>query len=207
MLKLEPGSGYNGFYSSYIREPIMPRKSAQPDNENDLRPSRQAFKPAGKEDIKNDLILAGVLLAGFFLGLLANIFGNFSSFLTASERGLNNSVTPLPLQLLVYFGYPLFLIGSLYYLYHAWKTRKKTQYFKTNHLQTDAEITHLWKVPPSGSGKHYFVGYRYNGDHSAYMEVDVYMFKRLQIGAKILVNYLPEDPAVSFPELPGQKAL
>jgi hypothetical protein len=68
-------------------------------------------------------------------------------------------------------------------------------------------VTHLWKVPPSGSGKLYFLGYQYSGDKSAFLQVDVYMFKRLQIGMPIPVNYLPEDHATSFPELPGQATL
>ena len=182
----------------------MPRKVVESTSPTEPRPTRSAFKPAGKEDLKADLIIAGILMAGFLLGLLANVFGDFSSFASATERGLNSTLTPILLQLLVYFGFPVFLIGTVYFLWHAWNYRRKTTYFQKNHLRVVGQITHLWKEPHSGSGKRYYVGYCYNGDYSAYLQIDVYMFKRLQMGVSIQVDYLPNDPFTSYPELPDR---
>jgi hypothetical protein len=182
----------------------MPSKTPSPAITTEPRPTRSAFKPAGSEDRKNDLILAFVCLAGFLLGLFANLFGNFWGFVSASDQG-SNGQTSFFLQIFVYFAFPLFLIAAAYFFWHAWNAHRKTKYFQQKHVRTEATITHLWKEPSSGSGKRYYVGYRYNGQHSAYLQVDVYLFKRLQVGEMCPVDYLPDDPATSFPELPGRK--
>jgi hypothetical protein len=176
-------------------------------NKNEIRPTHRVFKPAGSQEMKADLIIAWVLLAGFFLGLLANLFGDFRSFLNASERGINNSITPFLLQVLVYFGFPILLIGSGYFLWHAWNYRQKTMFFRKKQVRDEGVVTHLWKEPPSGSGKRYYAGFRYHGDYAVYLQVDVYMFKRLHVGQIIPVDFLPEDPWISYPELPGKSTL
>jgi hypothetical protein len=173
----------------------MVRKNVQ--TESDPRPTRSAFKPAGKGDLQADLILAGICLAGFLLGLLANLFGDFWSFIGATERSTNNSLTPIWLQLLVFYGFPLFLIAAGYFLWHAWNWRKKTARFHAHRVTGEALLTHLWKEPPSGSGKKYFAGYRYKGEFSANQQINARVFKRLQIGQILPVEYLPEDPAIS----------
>jgi hypothetical protein len=183
----------------------MPRKAALPTNETDPRPTRSAFKPASKADLRADLIIAAVCLSGFLLGLLANLFGNFGGFAGATERGINGQ-TSILLQLLVFFGFPLFLIAAVYFVWHAWNHHRKTVYFQNNCQRAQALITHLWKEPPSGSGKRYFVGYRFNDTSSAFLQTDVYTFKRLQVGDSIPVDYLTDDPSTSFPELTGRKS-
>jgi hypothetical protein len=165
--------------------------------EGEPRPTHSAFKPAEKEDLKSDLILAGVCLAGFLLGLLANLLGDFGAFMSASERSTNSTLTPIWLQLLVFFGFPLFLIATVYFLWHAWNWRKKTAHFHKHCVSVDALLTHLWKEPPSGSGKKYYAGYRFNAEFCACQQVDVRVFKRLQVGQTLPVEYLPADPAVS----------
>jgi hypothetical protein len=162
--------------------------------EGEPRPTHTAFKPAGREDLKSDLILAGGCLAGFLLGLLVNYLGDFWDFMSTSERSANNTLTPIWLQLLIYFGYPLFLIGMVYFLWHAWNWRKKTAHFYKHRVTGDALLTHLWKEPPSGSGKKYFVGYRFNAEFSACQQIDARAFKSLQAGQTLPVEYLPPTP-------------
>jgi hypothetical protein len=161
------------------------------------RPTRAAFQPATRSDLQSDLALAGVCLAGFIVGLLANIFGDFLGFAQASERSGGNTLTPLWLQLLVYFGFPLFLAGTAYFLWHAWNAHRRTSAFRRRRASATATLTHLWKEPPSGSGKKYYAGYQFGAAQSAYQQVDARLYKRLALGQELPVEYLPDDPAVS----------
>ena len=183
----------------------MPQK--QSETEVAPRPTRPAFKPAGKNDFRNDLMIAGFCLAGFLFGLGANLFGDFGSFLDSSGRLPNNGYTPIWLQVLVFFGFPLFLIASIYYLWHALDQRKKTARFLRDRVHGEAQITHLWKVPPEGSDHRFYYGYRYQGTNTAFSEVDGIIFKRLKIGQTLEVDYLPDKPQVSYPviKLPEKK--
>jgi hypothetical protein len=185
----------------------MPRRPAS--TETEPRPTQAAFKPADKNDFRNDLLIAGFCLAGFLLGLGANLFGDLEGFLRSTERTLNNQPTSFWLQLLIYFGFPLFLVAAGYFLRNAWIRRRETRRFEQEHASGQAVITHLWKEPPSGSGKKYFIGYRTAENQTARQEVSVYEFKRLRVGQILDLDFLPDKPQVSHAHIPpaGKRAL
>jgi hypothetical protein len=178
----------------------MPRQSTPAKNEP--HPTQPAFLPATREDIRNDLIIAGVCLAGFLFGLGANLYGDLAGFLRSTDRTVNNQPTSFFLQLLIYYGFPLFLVAAGFFLRNAWFRRRETHRFEQDRVSAEAVVTHLWKEPPSGSGKKYFLGYRYNDNQTARQEISVYEFKRLDIGQTLILDYLPDQPRISRARIP-----
>ena len=169
--------------------------------ESQSRPQRAGFKPATGEETRGELLIAGICLAGFLLGLGANIYGSLNGLTQTASQSLTAQPSSYLVLLLVFYLYPLFLVASLYYFWHVWDRRRKTVRFLKFRVHGDAVITHLWKIPPSGSGKKYYLGYLTSSGISLYAEVAVSAYKRLKVGDNLPVDYLADDPAVCCPAL------
>ena len=77
------------------------------------RPQRAGFVPATWEETRGDLLIAGICLAGFFLGLGANIYGSMSGLAQTASQSLTAQPGSYLMLLLVFYLFPLFLIISL----------------------------------------------------------------------------------------------
>lgn len=167
------------------------------------RPTRAAFIPASAKDVRNDILAGLFFLAAFGLGLLVNRTTDFFSFSAGLDFSSSTSSPPsILLQLLFFFGFPLFIPAGIFFLYEAWHSHRKAAAFWRDCQSGEAVVTHLWKEPPSGSGKKYYAGYSGPYDAAAFQQVDVWTFKRLQVGDTLPLKFLPEQPDVSFLDLP-----
>jgi hypothetical protein len=147
------------------------------------------------------------LLIGFGIGLIASRTTDFFSFSASIETSVSQqpSAAPIWLQLLIFYGYPVLLLAALYFFYLTWRDWCRARAFSRGKARADATITHLWKEPPSGSGKKYYAGYAFGLGQSAYQQVDVWTYKRLAVGQSLPVEYLPNDPGVSRLDLARAK--
>lgn len=175
---------------------IMAKKEVEPVETLLPRPTKAAFHPATPAEIRGDIFLGLFLLLMFGAGLLVNRTMNFFSFSEGIEASVSGSgyLAPLWLQLVFFFGFPLFIPAGVYFLYHAWSIWRETRAFWRGCQRGQGQIIQMWKEPPSGSGKKYFIGFTVPGGEGVFAQVDVWTFKRLQVGEQIEVQYLPEQP-------------
>lgn len=167
------------------------------------RPTQAAFRPADRGEVAGWVWMGIFFLAIFVLGLLLRRTTDFFTFLETLQPSGNQTggLGLIFLQILVYYGFPLFIPAAAVCFYLAWRRRQESLRFRQQCRREQAVITHLWAEPPSGSGKKYYAGFRYGQGHQAFQQVTVWEFKRLHIEDTLPVDYLPARPQVACLDL------
>lgn len=153
------------------------------------RPTVEAFSPITPESLKS-----GALLGWFCIGvgILAVVTWIAGPHLLGSGSHQDESNK---------FGFLIFgplaiPIGAYFFIANR-VSRKKTDAFLSQKQSTVGEVTHLWTEPHSGDRSRCRIGYRFAEGPPAYQRVENSVYKSMNVGDQLSVEYLPHDPAVS----------
>ena len=166
-----------------------------------IRPTQGAFTPLSNKAMWQGVVIGFVCFLGVALGLAAWFDPTILNDQTASST-VGGGIW---LTILLPFIFPVFLPIGLYFWGDTWRHWQRTRLFMRSKETTPGVITHLWLDPPRPPGKRYFVGYRFGEGQSAYQETNIYTYRRLTVGAEVVVEYVPHKPLLSRLDLPNKK--
>lgn len=163
-----------------------------------IRPTQKAFTPASSKDLWSGIGIGLICLIAFGAGGLAwlNPAAVLNEVGTAGQRGEYG----LPFFLIM-LTFPLFLGIAGYFFWQTWHWWRDTRTFERGKQKASGVITHLWIEPPKPPGKKYYVGYRFGDGVEAYQEVHSRTYKRLTLGENVKVEYVPDNPRLSWVNL------
>jgi hypothetical protein len=158
------------------------------------RPTQPAFKPASSQDLWSGAGIGLVCLVAFVAGGLAwlNPAAALNEIGAAGQHGEYELAF-----FLIMLTFPLFLVAAGYFFWQTWRSWRDTRAFEQGKQETTGLISQLWVDPPKGQGKKYYVGYRFGNGNEAYQQVQSRTHKRLTLGEKVKVEYVPNDPRLS----------
>lgn len=155
------------------------------------RPVQPAFTPASRQDLWTGVGVGLICLLGFACGLGAWLEPSIAVTLFESRSGAADYAW------LLVFIFPVLLPVAFYFAWDTWRRWRDTRAFEQDKQVFSGVITHLWIDPPTGQGKHYFVGYSFGQNQSAYQQVQNRVFKRLAVGEKVKVEAAAANPRLS----------
>lgn len=165
------------------------------------RPAQRAFAPASKQDLWTGVGVGLICFFGFACGLGAWLEPSIAATLLESRSGAAGYAW------LLIFIFPVLLPAALYFFWDTGRRWRDTHLFEQDKQIFNGVITHFWADPPTGRGKHYFVGYSFGDNHTAYQQVQSRVYKRLELGEMVKVEVASANPRLSRLDLrpPKQK--